>query len=227
MPKGTALITTGLGKEIIAIGNSLVYKPAGTIAFQTFHDLISVERSTNGYVLKDSSGKESLLKTSPGDELLYLGGTENKGLGFLNPEKIQINMVRSIRVDQANTPDRKIKYCAVRMKDGSFLTPREFLFFSVNEKDSAPPVMTLKKDLNKFSKSGHASLLMMKKLTVVKTGEAHGPYADFRSLDVAVQYPGNDTENFSISGYFAIYAMGANGEIYQLKREQLQEIEML
>ena len=84
VPKGTALITTGLGKEIIAIGNSLVYKPAGTIAFQTFHDLISVERSTNGYVLKDSSGKESLLKTSPGDELLYLGGTENKGLGFLN-----------------------------------------------------------------------------------------------------------------------------------------------
>ena len=227
VPKGTALITTGLGKEIIAIGNSLVYKPAGTIAFQTFHDLISVERSTNGYVLKDSSGKESLLKTSPGDELLYLGGTENKGLGFLNPEKIQINMVRSIRVDQANTPARKIKYCAVRMKDGSFLTPREFLFFSVNEKDSAPPVMTLKKDLNKFSKSGYASLLMMKKLTVVKTGEAHGPYADFRSLDVAVQYPGNDTENFSISGYFAIYAMGANGEIYQLKREQLQEIEML
>ena len=126
VPKGTALITTGLGKEIIAIGNSLVYKPAGTIAFQTFHDLISVERSTNGYVLKDSSGKESLLKTSPGDELLYLGGTENKGLGFLNPEKIQINMVRSIRVDQANTPDRKIKYCAVRMKDGSFLTPRDF-----------------------------------------------------------------------------------------------------
>ena len=227
VPKGTAVITDGLGKEFTAIGNSLVYKPAGKIEFQTFHDLISMEKSPNGYVLKDALGWETLIKTSPGDELLYLGAAENKGLGLLDPEKLQINMIRSIRVDPDNTPDRKIRYCAVRMKDGSFLTPREFLYFSVNESDGAPPVMKLKKDLNKFSKSGHASLLMMKKLTAVKVGEAAGPYGDRRSLDVEVQYPGNDAESFTMDGYFAIYAMGASGEVHQLKREELLEIEML
>ena len=227
VPKGTAVITNGLGKEFTAIGNSLVYKPVGTVRFQTLHDLVSMERTTNGYVLKDTLGRETILKTSPGDELLFLSAEEKTGLGFLDPEKLQINMVKSIRVDPSKTPDRKIRYCDIRLKDGSFLSPREFLFFSVNEANGAPPVMKLKKDLNKFSKSGHASLLMMKKLTVVKVGEAAGPYGDFRSLDVEVQYPGNDAESFTMDGYFAIYAMGASGEVHQLKREELKEIEIL
>ena len=227
VPKGTAVITNGLGKEFTAIGNSLVYKPVGTVRFQTLHDLVSMERTTNGYVLKDTLGRETILKTSPGDELLFLSAEEKTGLGFLDPEKLQINMVKSIRVDPSKTPDRKIRYCDIRLKDGSFLSPREFLFFSVNERNGAPPVMKLKKDLNKFSKSGHASLLMMKKLTVVKVGEAAGPYGDFRSLDVEVQYPGNDAESFTMDGYFAIYAMGASGEVHQLKREELKEIEIL
>ena len=68
---------------------------------------------------------------------------------------------------------------------------------------------------------------VMKKLTVVKVGEAAGPYGDRRSLDVEVQYPGNDAESFTMDGYFAIYAMGASGEVHQLKREELLEIEML
>ena len=227
VPKGTAVITNGLGKEFTAIGNSLVYKPVGTVRFQTLHDLVSMERTTNGYVLKDTLGRETILKTSPGDELLFLSAEEKTGLGFLDPEKLQINMVKSIRVDPSKTPDRKIRYCDIRLKDGSFLSPREFLFFSVNERNGAPPVMKLKKDLNKFSKSGHASLLMMKKLTVVKVGEAAGPYGDFRSLDVEVQYPGNDAESFTMDGFFAIYAMGASGEVHRLKREELLEIEML
>ena len=227
VPKGTAFITTGLGKELTAIGNSLVYRPVGTTTFKTLRDLVSMEKSPNGYVLKDIYGNEAILKTSPGDELLYLGGEENKGVGLLDPEKIQINMVKSIRVDTGSTPDRKIRYCAVRTKDGAFLSPREFVFFSVNESDTAPPVMKLKKDLNKFSKRGYASLLMMKKLTVVKVGEPAGPYGDFRSLDVEVQYPGEEPETFTIQGYFSVYAMGAKGEIHQLKREDLKEIEIL
>jgi hypothetical protein len=227
VPKGTAVITDGIGKEYTAIGNSLVYKPVGKIEFQTLHNLVSMDRSPNGYVLKDTSGRESLLKTSPGDELLFLGAAENKGIGLLDPEKIQINMVRTIRVDPDSTPDRKIRYCAVRMKEGAFLTPREFLFFSVNENNGTPPVMKLKKDLNRYSKKGYASLLMMKKLTVVKVGEGAGPYGDRRSLDVTVQYPGDDNETFTIDGYFALYAMGAGGEIHPLKREELQEIEVL
>ena len=68
---------------------------------------------------------------------------------------------------------------------------------------------------------------MMKKLTVVKVGEAVGPYGDHRSLEVTVQYPGEDSETFTIDGYFAVYAMGADGEIHSLKREELQEIEVL
>jgi len=227
VPKGTAVITNGLGKEFTAIGNSLVYKPVGTVRFQTLHDLVSMERTTNGYVLKDTLGRETILKTSPGDELLFLSAEEKTGLGFLDPEKLQINMVKSIRVDPSKTPDRKIRYCDIRLKDGSFLSPREFLFFSVNEANGAPPVMKLKKDLNKFSGKGQASLLMMKKLTVTKVGEGKGPYGDRRSLDVEVQYPGNDAESFTMDGYFAIYAMGANGEVHQLKREELKEIEIL
>ena len=227
VPKGTAVITDGIGKEYTAVGNSLVYKPVGKIEFQTLHNLVSMDRSPNGYVLKDTSGRESLLKTSPGDELLFLGAAENKGIGLLDPEKIQINMVRTIRVDPDSTPDRKIRYCAVRMKEGAFLTPREFLFFSVNENNGTPPVMKLKKDLNRYSKKGYASLLMMKKLTVVKVGEGAGPYGDRRSLDVTVQYSGDDNETFTIDGYFAVYAMGAGGEIHPLKREELQEIEVL
>ena len=227
VPKGTAVITNGLGKESTAIGNSLVYKPVGKIEFQTFHDLISMEKSPKGYILTDSAGRETLLKTSPGDELLYLGETEKVGLGCLDPEKCQINMVKSVRVDPDTTPARKIRYCEIRMKDGAFKTPREFLFFAVNEKDGAPPVMKLGKDLNKYSKKGYASLLMMKKLTVVNVGEGAGPYGDRRSLDVEVQYPGNDIETFTIDGYFAVYAMGANGEVHQLKREDLKEIEIL
>ena len=227
VPKGTAVITDGLGKEYTAIGNSLVYKPVGKIEFQTLHNLVSMDRSPNGYVLKDYSGRETLLKTRPGDELLFLGAFENKGIGLLDPEKIQINMVRTIRVDPDNTPDRKIRYCAVRMKDGAFQTPCEFLFFSVNDNNGAPPVMKLKKDLNKYSRKGYASLLMMKKLTVVKVGEAAGPYGDHRSLDVMAWYPGDDNETFTIDGYFAVYAMGAGGEIHQLNREELQEIEVL
>ena len=227
IPKGTAVLTEGLGKEYSAIGNSLVYKPVGKIEFQTLHNLVSMDKSSNGYVLKDTDGRESLLKTHPGDELLFLGAAENKGIGLLEPEKIQINMVETIRVDPENTPDRKICYCRVQMKDGVFLTPREFLFFSVNENNGTPPVMKLKKDLNKYSKKGYASLLMMKKLTVVKVGEAVGPYGDHRSLEVTVQYPGEDSETFTIDGYFAVYAMGADGEIHSLKREELQEIEVL
>ena len=227
VPKGTAVITNGLGKESTAIGNSLVYKPVGKVEFQAFHDLISMEKSPKGYVLTDSAGRETLLKTSPGDELLYLGETEKVGLGCLDPEKCQINMVKSIRVDPDTTPARQIRYCEIRMKDGAFKTPREFLFFAVNEKDGAPPVMKLGKDLNKYSKKGYASLLMMKKLTVVNVGEGAGPYGDRRSLDVEVQYPGSDIETFTIDGYFAIYAMGANGEVHQLKREDLKEIEIL
>ena len=46
-------------------------------------------------------------------------------------------------------------------------------------------------------------------------------------MDIAVEYPGNDTESFTIDDYFAIYAMGANGEVHQLKREELKEIEIL
>lgn len=227
VPKGTAVITDGLGKEFTAIGNSLVYKPAGKIVFQTLHDLSSMEKALNGYVLKDALGRESLLKTSPGDELLFLGATENQGLGALNPEKLQINMVRSVRVDPGNTPGRRIKYCAVRVQNSAFLSPCQFLFFSVNENKGAPPVMKLKKDLNKFSTKGYASLGMMKKLTVVKLGEAAGPYGDRRPLDVTVQYLGDDIETFTIDDYFAIYAMGAGGEVHQLKREELSEIEIL
>ena len=223
VPKGTAVITTGMGKEFTAIGNSLVYRPVGTASFRTLYDLVSMEKTPNGYVLKDVYGKEALLKTSPGDELLYLGGEENKGVGLLDPEKIQINMVKSIRVDTGSTPDRKIRYCAVRTKDGEFLSPREFVFFSVTENDSAPPVI-LKKDLNKFSKRGYASLLMMKKLTVVKVSE---PVGDFSSLDVKVQYPGEEPEVFTVQGGFSVYAMGAKGEVHLLKREELQEIEIL
>ena len=227
VPKGTAVITDGLGREFTAIDNSLVYKPVGAIRFQTLHDLSSMERTPNGYVLWDFSGRETLLKTSPGDELMYLGEQENRGLGMLNPERIQINMVKSIRIDSGRTPDRKIRYCDIRMKDGSFLSPLQFLFFAVNEKEGAPPVMKLGKDLNKYSKSGHAGLLMMKKLTVIKAGEAAGPYGNLCSLDVAVEYPGNDTESFTIDGYFAVYAMGAGGEMHQLKQEELTEIEIL
>ena len=228
VPKGTAVITNGLGKEFTAIGNSLVvYKPVGAVRFQTLHDLVFMERTTNGYVLKDTLGREIILKTSPGDELLFLSAEEKTGLGFLDPEKLQINMVKSIRVDPGKTPDRKTRYCDIRLKDGSFLSPREFLFFLVNEANGAPPVMKLKKDLNKFSGKGQASLLMMKKLTVTKVGEGKGPYGDHRALDITVEYPGNDTESFTIDDYFAIYAMGANGEVHQLKREELKEIEIL
>ena len=227
IPNGTAVITDGLGKEYNAIANSLVYKPVGTISFQTFHDLISMERSPNGYVLKDADGRESLLKTSPGDELLFLGAAEKKGLGFLNPEKIQINMVKHIRVDPDRTPDRKICYCRIRMKEGVFLSPREFLFFSVNVNRGMPPVMKLGKDLNQYSKSGHADLLMMKKLTVIKADKTASPYGDHCSLEVKVQYPGDETEVFTMDGCFAVYAMGAGGEIHSLKREELQEIELL
>lgn len=227
VPKGTAVITDGLGNEFTAIGNSLVYKPVGKIAFQTLHNLISMERSPNGYVLRDTAGRETLLKTSPGDELLYLGAAENKRIGLLDPEKIQINMVRSIRVNPDSAPDRKIKYCSVRTKNGAFLSPREFLYFSVNEKDDAPSVMKLGKDLNKYSKSGYASLLMMKKLTVVNVGAASALNGDYRPINVEVQYPGNESETFTIDGSFAIYAMGADGEIHQLKQEELSEIELL
>ena len=226
VPHGTAVITTGPGKEIKAIGNSLVYKPVGKIEFQTLRNLISLDRSPNGFIWKDASGAEKLLRTSPGDELLFLEETENQGLGMLDPGKLQINMVRTIRVDPEHTPDRKIHYCTIRMKDGSFQTPREFLFFSVNENNGAPPVMKLKKDLNRYSGKGYASLLMMKKLTVVKVGGPAGPYGDRRSLDVMVQYMGDENETFTLNGYFAIYAMGAGGEIHQLKREELQEIEV-
>ena len=227
VPKGTAVITNGLGNKFTAIGNSFVYKPVGKIAFQTLHDLVSMDRSPNGYVLKDSLGRETLLKTSPGDELWFLSAEEKPRADLLNPEKLQINMVRSIQVDPGRTPDRKIHYCEIRMKDGSFKTPREFLFFSVNEANGAPPVMKLKKDLNKFSGKGYASLLMMKKLVVKRVGEASGPYSDRRSLDVEVQYPGDDPEAFTIDDYFAVYAMGASGEMHQLKREELSEIEIL
>ena len=39
IPKGTAVLTDGLGREYTAIGNSLVYKPVGKIEFQTLHNL--------------------------------------------------------------------------------------------------------------------------------------------------------------------------------------------
>ena len=143
------------------------------------------------------------------------------------PGQLQINMGRSVRGDPGNTPGRRIKYCAVRVQNSAFLSPCQFLFFSVNENKGAPPVMKLKKDLNKFSTKGYASLGMMKKLTVVKLGEAAGPYGDRRPLDVTVQYLGDDIETFTIDDYFAIYAMGAGGEVHQLKREELSEIEIL
>ena len=226
VPKGTAVITTGLGKEFTAIGNSLVYKPVGTVKFQTLHDLVSMERSPNGYVLKDASGRETILKTSPGDELLYLSDTENLGLGSLDPQKLQINMVKTLRVDPCITPERKIRYCDVRTKDGSFKTPREFLFFSVNDDSSTPPVKKLGKDLNRFSQRGYASLLMMKKLTVISAGDSSGPQGS-SSAEVTVQYPGNDAETFSIRGGLNVYAMGAGGNVHLINQEDLREIEIL
>ena len=227
VPRGTAVITNGLGKEFTAVGNSLVYKPVGKIEFQTLHGLVSMDRSPNGYILKDVSGKETILRTSPGDELWFLPAEENKGIGLLDPEKMQINMVKSIRVDPGITPERKIRYCDIRMKDGAFKTPREFLFFSVNENSGAPPLMKLGKDLNKYSSKKYANLLMMKRITVTNTGEGKGPYGNNCPLDVTVQYPGDEMESFTIDDYFAIYAMGADGEIHQLKREDLREIEIL
>ncbi len=225
--KGTAVITNGLGKEFTAIGNSLVYKPAGQIAFQTLHNLISMEKSLNGYLLIDATGRETLLKTSPGDELWFLSAEEKTGIGQFDPEKLQINMVKSIHVDPDRTPARKIRYCDVRMKDGSFKTPCEFLFFSVNENNGTPPMMKLKKDLNQFSGKGYASLLMMKKIIVKKPGETPSPYGDHRSLEIEVQYPGDDADTFTIDDYFAVYAMAAGGEVHELNREELSEIEML
>ena len=227
IPKGTAVITNGLGKEFTAIGNSLVYKPAGDILFRTLHDLVSMDKSPNGYVLKDSLGKETLLKTSPGDELWFLPAEDKPRANLLDPEKLQINMIRSIRADLSRTPDRKIRYCDIRMKNGSFKTPAEFLFFSISETDGVPPVMKLKKDLNRFSGKGYASLLMMKKLKFVDAGEADSPYGERGALNVEVQYPGSDSEAFAIDAPFAVYAMGANGEVCQLKQEELQEIEIL
>ncbi len=227
VPKRTAVITDGLGREYNAVGNSLVYKPVGKIEFQTLHDLISMEKSPNGYILKDTTGRETLLKTHPGDELWFLPAEENKRIGLLDPEKLQFNMVRNIRVDPDSTPGREIRYCEIRMKEGAFKTPREFLFFSVNENNGAPPVMKLGKDLNKYSGKRYASLLMMKKITITNVGEGKGPYCNNCPLDVTVQYPGDDAESFTIDDYFAFYAMGANGEMYQLKREELKEIEIL
>ena len=227
VPKGTAVVTDGLGKEYTAVGNSFVYKPVGKIAFQTLHDLVAMDRSPNGYVLKDSLGRETLLKTAPGDELWFLPAEEKPRADLLNPEKLQINMVRSIRVDPGRTPDRKIHYCELRLKDGSLKTPREFLFFSVSEGDGAMPGMKLRKDLNPYSGKGYASLLMLKKLTIKSVGAASGPDGGRESLDVEAQYPGDDLETFTIDGSFAVYAMGAGGEMHQLKPEDLSEIEML
>ena len=68
---------------------------------------------------------------------------------------------------------------------------------------------------------------MMKKLTVVNVGAASALNGDYRPIDVEVQYPGNESETFTIDGSFAIYAMGADGEIHQLKQEELSEIELL
>ncbi len=215
--KGTALITNGLGKEFRAAGNSLVYRPAGKTEFQTLRGLVSMDRSPNGYILKDTSGKETILKTHPGDELLYLGAEETKGLGFLNPVSMQINMVRTIRTDYSETPERKIRYCEVRTGSGSFKTPREFLFFALQE--NGKPEMTLRKDLNPYAQSGHASLLMMKKLTVVKAGTD--------ASEIQVQYPGGDSETFGVSGGLAVYAMAEGGEMRLVTAEELREIEVL
>ena len=227
VPKGTAVITDGLGNEYRAIGNSLVYKPVGSTRIQSLLDVISAEKTPNGYVVKDSLGKETLLKTAPGDELWFMGETENHGVAKYEPEKIQINMVKSICVDPDRTPERKIGYCEIRMKDGSFKSPVDFLFFSVNENDGAPPDMKLKKDLNKYAIKKYASLWHLKKLTVMNIGEGAGPYNVRRSLFFEAQYAGTDTDIIRIADYFAIYAMGANGEIRQLDLEKLREIEIL
>lgn len=136
-------------------------------------------------------------------------------------------MVKTIQVDPDKTPDRAIKYCEIRMWDGTFKSPLPFLYFSVNEKDGAPPVMKLKKDLNRFSKSGLTSLLTIKKITVDRVGESTAPLGNFHPLDLTVQYVNNSTESFTMDGFFAIYAMGADGIVYQLKREELQEILVL
>ena len=87
--------------------------------------------------------------------------------------------------------------------------------------------MKLKKDLNKYAIKKYASLWHLKKLTVMNIGEGAGPYNVRRPLFFEAQYAGTDTDIIKIADYFAIYAMGANGEIRQLDLEKLREIEIL
>lgn len=60
-----------------------------------------------------------------------------------------------------------------------------------------------------------------------RVGESTAPLGNFHPLDLTVQYVNNSTESFTMDGFFAIYAMGADGIVYQLKREELQEILVL
>ncbi len=243
VPKGTAYIKTTSGEEKTAVANSLVLKAVGiekrkTTGFQLyegldspsddwdydlgnlihFSDMISVKKTEEGLLVTDCFGDETVIKLLYGEELWFIGVKDG-----IEPSAVKLNDVASITFDRNAAPATEIRYCTIRMKDGSFQSPVAFLWFSINANAGAPPSMKLKKDLGKFT-GGSLPLKRVRKLTVTKNPEKSGPFGPPPEIEMQAELVNGETIDFTMNGYFSIYAMAARGTLHTLAKTDLKEI---
>lgn len=244
VPQGTAYIKTAGGQTVTAVADSLALYVSALVRFRAgssgemlydgldspsndpqydggdmirFRDMQSVEKAPDGLFVRDTSGNSTLIKTVYGQKLWYIG--ERDGI---EPSSVDISEIESITFERTADPGFTVRYCDIRLKDGSFRSPKAYVWFLINERDGAPPLMKLRKDLSRFA-GKNIPLLMMKKLEVNGASGESG----LRTLDVTVTMDSGEEIPLKLEGYYSFFAMSAAGRIREIDREDLKAIAVL
>ena len=147
-----------------------------------------------------------------------------EGRGEQEASKLSLSDIESISIDMADTPDAEIRYCEVQTGSGNFKAPTAYLWLSVNENNGAPPIMKLARDLGRFTGSP-LPVKRLKKLIITKNAQDAGFFGGPQPMEVRAELVNGETVNFTMGGYYSIFAMGARGMIHILDRKDLKAIE--
>ena len=233
-PKGTAYIKTTDGAEQKAIANSLMFRTCGHLLLEgigrhdelrvskresvvPFADMVSVAGIAGGLKIEDVCGDEYDISIPPEDELWFIGGNGKE------ISSVRVGEIESVTFDRKVTPDTGIRYCEVKLKQGSFRTPFACLWVSVNENPGLPPRMVLHQDMNKYARCD-MQLKRISRLVITKPAEPNDMYKPPNPMEVRAELRNGDELDFTVEGRSTIYAMSARGIVRRLGYTVLEEI---
>ncbi len=243
VPKGTVTVTmkdgtvyTGVANSFLLMSKRMNWRSSGNEGFfegidtpdfenkyelenmKLFLEIASIRNRNGVFVTVDDENatNEYIL---PDEAQFWFIGTKT----VYTPEKVNAADVDSIVFDRTRTPDMAgLPFCTVYLEEGCFRSPAAFVGITYNVGGSFPS-MRIAQEFTHFS-SYPTKIKSIASLEVTKQGADGNMFAAPVGMELRATLKDGETVDFSMSGYFSIFAMSQYGRMRSMSRSSLLAI---